>query len=103
MAFINTGETIYEMIYSVDTSNNPVSGATFSIDVYRDGAAYTGTSVSISLEDADTGAFASSWSTSTNGDYQIYYKNQSTSVIYVTDIYQIRAGGSGAVKVFVGI
>ena len=99
-----TGQTIYEVVYSVDLNNNTVVPVTFDIDVYRNGSVYTGATVSVSLQDASSGAYASSWSASTEGDYQVYYKNDVTSVIYITDTYQVRPDSEfEAVKVFVGV
>ena len=58
----------------------------------------------MSLVDAVTGAYTSSWSASTTGSYQVYYKNGSTSVIFVSDTYQVKPDSDfDAVKVFVGL
>jgi len=104
MARFRTGETINEIIYSVDRNNSAVTPVTFDIDIYRDGTPITGDTVSMSLVNAETGAYASSWSASTVGDYQVYYKNSSTSVIYITDTYQVLPDSDfDAVKVFVGL
>lgn len=85
-----TGDTIYDIILSVDRNNNPVTGTTFDIDVYKDGSITTGITVNINLEDDQRGTYVGSWSASTQGEYQLVYKNNSTDVIYVTDIYQVR-------------
>ena len=81
-----TGQTIYEQILSVDTDNRPISAATFSVQVYNNGVVYTGVTVSISLSDPVNAVFSSSWSASTSGEYQIYYKNNITNVIFISDI-----------------
>jgi len=98
-----TGETIYEVFYSVNINNVPVTPVNFDVDIYRNGVMDTGTTVSIVLQDAATGAYSSSWTASTVGDYQVYYKNESTSTIYITDIYRVRPDDEFGVKVFVGI
>lgn len=104
MASFRTGETVNEIIFSINNSNAAVTPATFDIDTYRNGSVYTGLTVSMTLLDATTGAYGSSWSASTTGDYQIYYKNNSTSVIYITDTHQVLPDSDfDSVKVFVGL
>lgn len=100
---VATGDTIYDIIMSVDTNNNPVTGSTFDIDVFRDGSAETGVTVSVSLTDSSTGAFTSNWSADTVGNYQVYYKNSITNVIFITDTYEVVLPNDIGPKVFVGL
>lgn len=98
-----TGQTIYDTIISVDVSNNPVSAATFDIKVFNDGSLYTGTSVSTTLLDGQRGIFSSSWSADTTGDFQVFYKNNSTSVIYISDVVYVRPDSELSTNVYVGL
>ena len=98
-----TGQTIYDMIMSVDNNNNPVTATTFNIDVFKDGMTATGVTVNISLTDSSTGAYSSNWSANTVGNYQIYYKNDITNVIFVTDTYNIVPDADLSSNVYIGL
>lgn len=98
-----TGQTVYEHILSVDADNNPVSGATFDIAMYRDGSEYTGITVSISLTDVTRGVFTAEWSASTVGDYQMYAKNNSTSVIFISDNVIIKTDEELSTSIYIGL
>ena len=103
-ANFKTGETIFDVIASVNPQNNsPVTGATFDIDVFRNGAVETGITISISLTEPSTGVFTSSFSASTIGDYQVFYKNNSTTTIFVTDLYRVKLDSEFETKIFVGL
>jgi hypothetical protein len=98
-----TGQTIYDMIMSVDNNNNPVTATTFSIDIFRDGMAESGVTVNMVLSDPSTGAFSSTWSANTTGDYQILYKNDVTNVLFVTDTYNIVPDSDISTNVYIGL
>ena len=100
---LGTGQTIYDMIMSVDNNNNPVTAATFSIDVFKNGMTATGVTVNISLTDPSIGAYSSAWSANTVGDYQLYYKNDVTDVIFVTDNYKIVDDEDLGTNVYIGL
>jgi len=103
---ILTGETVYEQILSVNADNSPVTGATFDIAIYKDGDPFTGVTVSVGLADSTRGVYTAEWSASTLGDYQLYAKNNSTNVIFVSDTVtvsnQTTSSGSGT-TVYVGL
>ena len=103
MAKVGTGQTIYDMILSLNNTNTPVTGATFGIDVYRNGAMESGVTVSMSLTDADTGTFTSSWSADTVGDYQVVYRNLSTTIYFVTETYQMVNPDQLVPTVYIGL
>ena len=103
MSKIGTGTTIYDIILSVDSNNNPVTAATFNIDVFKNGSAETGVTVNTVLSDADTGAFTSSWSANTIGDYQVIYKNNVTNVIFVSDNYNVVSDSDLSTNVYIGL
>lgn len=103
MSKVGTGATIYDIILSVDSSNNPVTAATFTIDVFKNGVTETGVTVSTSITDYDTGVFTSTWSASTIGDYQVVYKNDITNVIFVTDTYNVVDDSDLSTNVYVGL
>jgi hypothetical protein len=100
---IRTGQTVYEQIMSLDQDNNPVSGATFDTQIYKDGLVYTGVSVSMLLSDDVRGVFTASWSADTIGYYQLYVKNNSTNVIFVSDSYNVRPDSFFDTTIFVGL
>ena len=100
---IGTGQTVYEQIVSVDADNNPMTAATFDISVYRNGISYTGITVGVSLADDIRGVFTAEWSASTTGDYQIYAKNNSTSVIFVSDNIIVKTDEEISTNVYIGL
>lgn len=80
---------IYEQVLSLDVDNNPVIGATFDYALYVDSSVYSGGNISYSLTDSVRGIFTFSWSADTYGTYQLYTKNNSTDVIYMSDIVNV--------------
>ncbi len=103
MMNIATGQTVYEQIVSVNEDNNPVTGATFDIAMYKDGASYTGVTVGMSLTDSTRGVYTAEWSASTIGDYQLYVKNNSTSVIFVADNVYVKSDNELSTSVYIGM
>ena len=100
---IPTGQTVYEQIVSVNEDNNPVTGVTFDIAMYRDGESYTGVTVGMSLTDSSRGVYTAEWSASTVGDYQMYVKNNSTSVIFVADNVYVKSDNELSTSVYIGM
>lgn len=103
MMNIATGQTVYEQIISVNEDNIPVTGATFDIAMYRDGDTFTGVTVGMSLTDASRGVYTAEWSASTIGDYQLYVKNLSTSVIFVADNVFVKSDSELSTNVYIGM
>ena len=97
-----TGQTIFDQVLSLDNNNNPVTAATFTTYTYFNGALYTGVNISVSLADPNTGLFVGSWSASSEGFYQTYYKNSITNVIYMSDIYEVSPDASFDQTIYVG-
>jgi len=100
---IFTGQTIYETIVSVDTNNNPVSAATLTTILYKNGTAYTESSVSVSLTDVTNAIFTVSWSAVSYGNYQLYSKNETTNLIYTSDVYLAVPDDEETATVYVGL
>ncbi len=100
---IGTGKTVYDVIFSLDNNNNPVTATTFDIGVYKDGMPETGVTVNMLLSDASTGAFSSYWTASTVGDYQVFYKNDVTNVVFVTETYNVLPDDEISTNVYVGL
>jgi len=100
---IATGQTVYEQIISVNEDNNPVTGATFDTTMYKDGSSYTGLTISISLEDASRGVYSATWSASTVGEYQLYAKNNITSVIFISDNVSVKYDNELSTNVYIGL
>lgn len=105
MPYIRTGQTVHEIVESFDPRNNniPVSGATFTNVIIKDGSTYTGITVTSSLSDATNAIFDFSWSASTTGIYQFHAKNDNTNVIFVSDIYNVQSDSYFDTTVYVGI
>ena len=100
---IKTGQTIYESIISVDTNNYPVSAATMTTDLYRNGILYTETTVNIGLTDGKNAIFTASWSAASYGHYQLYAKNETTNLIYMSDVYLAVPDDEAGMNVYVGL
>jgi hypothetical protein len=98
-----TGQTVYEQILSVDVDNNTVTGATFDIAMYKDGLSYTGITVDVSIADSSRGVYTASWSASTVGDYQMYAKNNKTSVIFISDNVIVKSDEELSTNVYIGL
>lgn len=99
-----TGSTIYEQVVSVDANNNVVSGATFDTVLYQNGAT-SALSVTVALLDATRGMFGASFTPTAYGMYQLYMRNLSTDVVFVSDPYDVSTGSTSAqsVEVYVGL
>lgn len=83
------GQMIYEQVLSLDVDNNPISGATFDYALYVDSSIYSGGSISYSLTDSSRGIFTFSWSADTYGKYQLYAKNNSNNVIFISETIDV--------------
>jgi len=100
---IGTGQTVYDIIMSVDSNNIPVTGVTFSSVVHKDGSVYTGVTASTVIADNVTGAYTGSWSADTTGVYQILYTNNVTNVLFITDSYQVLSDDELSTNVYIGL
>lgn len=100
---IGTGQTVYEQILSTDADNNPVTATTFDIVTYRDSELYTGITTTVTLTDAARGVFTAEWSASTTGNYQIYAKNNVTSVIFISDSVIVKPDNELSTNVYIGL
>lgn len=87
---IKTGTTINELLVSFDVNNNPVSAATFTTYFFIDGILTNSIIPTISLSDGASATFYISWSASTYGMHQCHIRNNTTSIIYVSDLYNVR-------------
>lgn len=98
-----TGKTIYETILSLDLDNNPVTGATFDYVLYVDNIQYTGSTPTHSLTDATRGIFTFSWSAETIGMYQLYIKNNTTGVVFVSDTVRVAPDSEFDTTIYIGL
>jgi len=96
-----TGQTVYETIVSVDSNNNPISAATLNNILYKDGIAYD--ILSATLTDDVNAIFTVSWSASTIGSYQLFSKNETTNLIYTSDVYLVIPDDEALATVYVGL
>ncbi len=87
---IKTGNTVNELVLSFDSNNNPVSATTFTQYFYIDGVLTSSITPSITLVNASAATFSISWSASTTGMHQLHLQNNVTSVLFVSEIYDVR-------------
>ena len=100
---IGTGQTVYEEILSLDIDNNPITGVTFDTVMYRDGVIDTGLTVSVSVSDASRGVYSASWSADTLGSYQLYAKNNTTSVVFIANTVRVISDSELNATIYVGL
>ncbi len=89
---VYTGETVYEQVLSLDLDNNPITATTFDHQLFLNNLPYSGGSVAYSLTDSARAVFTFSWSADTFGSYQLYVKNNSTEVIFISDTVLVGLG-----------
>jgi hypothetical protein len=97
-----TGDTIYQNIISVNSSNVVESGATFDNQLYRNGILYTGATLNFSLADAPRGMYVASFSASTTGEYQVYSENTTTNTIYISNILSVKSAEDISTSIYIG-
>lgn len=90
MTNIRTGQTVYEIIQSFDQNNNPVTGVTFDVNFYVGGVLNNSIVPEISLVNPSAATYSISWSSNTLGFHQYYAKNNSTNVLYISELYDVR-------------
>lgn len=95
-----TGQTINDVFVSVNSNNVPVVPGTFSTNILKDGAIYTGVSLTTSLVEASTGLYQYSFVPIINGNYQVYINNSTTNVIYVSDVFVV---SDASTVIYVGL
>lgn len=100
---IITGQTIHELIMSVDANNNPISAATLTTLLYKDGNVYTESQVEVFLTDEENAIFTASWSAASCGSYQLYSKNETTKLLYMSDVYYVISDDDELAIVYVGL
>ena len=100
---IKTGQTVYEQVISLDVDNNPISGATFDSVLYLDNSIYTAGTPSYFLIDDSRAIFTFVWSADTIGSYQMYAKNNSTNVIFVSDSVNVRPDSEFDNVIYIGL
>ena len=99
---IGTGQTVYEQIISVNADNEPVVGTTFDTTIYKDGSEYSGITVSVAITDSSRAVYTATWSAATTGDYQLYAKNNITSVIFISDNVIVKPDNELSTNVYIG-
>lgn len=92
MIDLYTGKTVYEIIQSFDTDNNPVTGVTFDLNFYIDGQLSTAVTPTITLTNETAATYSVSWSSDTYGYHQFYLKNQTTNITYISELYNVYSG-----------
>jgi hypothetical protein len=89
---ITTGQTVYELVRSFNpNNNNPIVPTTFDTRMYIDGVYSSGFTFDVSLSDNTEGLYSFSWSANTYGVHQFYVKNDSSNVIYVSELYHVKS------------
>lgn len=103
---IKTADTVYEIVRSWNPETNaPVVPANFTSKIYRNGVELSLFNINISLTDSLEGIYTFSWSASTVGTYQMHVENNTTDVIYVSEIYKVKTDSEvdPSTKVYVGL
>jgi hypothetical protein len=85
-----TGQTIYATFVSVDANNVPVASPSLDYDLIKDGSIYLGQTITISTTDAATGLYTASFSSSTEGSYQIYIMNNTTNTVAISHAFLVK-------------
>lgn len=96
------GQTVSEIVQSFDANNNPVTGATFNLDFYIGGTLSNSVVPSIQLTNPSAATYTVSWSSSTVGYHQFYLRNQTTNVLYVSELYNVVTDAAQPV-IYVGL
>lgn len=99
---IRTGQTVYETVISFDTNNNPVSSASFDLELYRNDDVFV-TTISESLIDAQRGVYVFSWSSDTTGTYYLWAKNLTTSTLYISNPVEVASDEEFDTNIYVGL
>lgn len=94
MIDLNTGKTVYEIVQSFDTNNNPITGVTFDLNFYINGQLNTAITPNVSLINNSAATYSVSWSSDTYGYHQFYLRNQTTNVMYVSELYNVNSGAT---------
>ena len=100
---VGTGITIYETILSINADNVPVTGATFDTSMYKDGNIFVGIPITINLIDSVRAIYSASWSADTTGDYQLYAKNNITSVIFISNNVSVKSDSELSTSIYIGL
>jgi hypothetical protein len=94
MIDLNTGKTVYEIVQSFDTNNNPITGVTFDLNFYINGQLNTAITPNVSLINNSAATYSVSWSSDTYGYHQFYLRNQTTNVMYISELYNVNSGAT---------
>lgn len=103
MTDINTGQTVYEIIQSFDTNNNPITGVTFDINFFVNGQISNTIIPNVTLTNASAATYSVGWSADTYGYHQFYAKNNITNVIYVSELYNVNINSGTNPIIYVGL
>lgn len=105
MIDVNTGQTVYEIIQSFDTNNNPITGVTFDLNFYVNGQISNTITPNINLVNPTAATYSVSWSSDTYGYHQFYSRNTTTNVMYVSELYNVNSGITTDVQpiIYVGL
>lgn len=89
MVNVSINQMVYEIVQSFDKNNNPITGVTFDSTFFIDGIPTVDIVPNIYLTNPTAATYTVSWSSSTIGMHQFYLKNQDTSVLYVSEVYNV--------------
>ncbi len=105
MIDVNTGQTVYEIVQSFDSNNNPITGVTFDLNFYVNGQISNTIVPDINLINSSAATYSVSWSSDTYGYHQFYVRNQTTNVMYVSELYNVNSGITATAQpiIYVGL
>lgn len=98
-----TGQTVYHVIPSLDGQNNPITGASFSNVLFRNGEEYTGTTVSMTLVNSSQALYRAEFDVIEDGEYQLVSRNTTTDGVFVGDLLNVDNVFSGSSTIYVGL
>jgi len=95
------GDTVYVNFVSVSGSTNtPITASTTFDDIlFKNGVVYTGITTTLSLVDSSSGMYSATFVPTELGNYQLYVKNNVTSVIFLTEILRVVSGNQTIIYV----
>lgn len=78
-------------VVSSDEYNQPVSAATFNAKLFKNSSEDLTTIISSGLTNSVSAIFTFSFTPTTTGMYQLYCKNNSTNVLFISDSFHVVA------------
>mgnify|MGYP003407560038 CR=1 FL=1 len=95
-----TGVTIYEVVFSIDSNNLPITATTFTKMIYVNGVESNKTLYLTSI-DPLTGAYVASFFADEATTYQYSIKSSATQAIFLSDIFHVVTTADNSFTVYI--